>query len=102
VAAENQKQRISGQSDNRVDTGFVGKKAAKLAKRAKVHKRRQMEALSKTEGLLKDAENHDTLLCTVLSKGAFEEGAKLLIKEQQIRFYPENPLKIKVVVVNNK
>ena len=58
---EASKGRKAGQSDNRVDKGFVGAKAAKMMKRSIHAQNRKVKAVEDKSKLLKNIENADAL-----------------------------------------
>lgn len=61
------KSREIGQSDNRVDKGFIGSKAAKMAQRAKNTQNRRDKALEDKSKLLKNIENIESLKLSPLN-----------------------------------
>lgn len=58
---EASKFRDTSQSDNRVDTGFIGAKAAKMAQRAKNTQNRRNKAVEEKSKLLKNIETAESL-----------------------------------------
>ena len=58
---EASKSRETGQSDNRVDKGFIGAKAAKMAQRAKNTQNRRDKAVEDKSKLLKNIETAESL-----------------------------------------
>jgi len=83
---ESSKTRDIGQSDNRVDKGFIGAKAAKMAQRAKNTQKRRDKAVVEKSKLLKNIETAESLKLKPLT---YRSNRLIDISDLSI-FYGEN------------
>lgn len=86
IKAENKKRRDLTQSDNRVDTGFIGKKSAKMMKRSISSLKRKESAVEEKSQLLKNIEEVESLKINPLNF----KGNRLIEAENLSIYYDDN------------
>lgn len=85
---EASKRRISGQTDNKVDKGFVGHKASKMMKRSLSTQNRKEKSIEEKSKLLKNTETVDDLKISPLN-----HHQNILVEATDLSIiYDENPI----------